>query len=170
MNASHSQRQAGAPAALLFDARLSPHRSLGPRGFLVLMGVIGTAGFGAALVFFVMGAWPVIGFMGLDVALVYVAFRMNYRHGRTYETLRLSRSHLVVERVDPWGEKTVWRFQPDWLQVLIDDPPRPDSELMLRSHGHSLAIGRFLTPPERLDLAKALRAALAKARCAPLPV
>ncbi|MFQ6018659.1 MAG: DUF2244 domain-containing protein [Kiloniellaceae bacterium] len=148
---------------LFFDARLSPHRSLGPLGFVVLMGAVSMTGFVAGLIFFLVGAWPVVGFLGLEVALVYLAFRINYRHGMMYETLRLTRSGLTVERVSHWGEKKTWRFQPYWLQVLIDDPPRPDSALTLRSHGKSLAIGRFLTAEERLDLAEALRGALRRA-------
>ena len=163
MNDSISHRHAEAAEDLFFDARLTPHRSLSPRDFLVLMGAIGAVSFGAGLGFLLIGAWPVIGFMGLDVALVYLAFRINYRDGRMYETLRLSRGNLVVERVNHGGKRNTWRFQPYWLQVLIDDPPCHDSPLTLRSHGRSLSIGRFLTPAERLDLAQALRAALEEA-------
>ena len=43
---------------------------------------------------------------------------------------------------------------------VMDDPPRRDSWLMLASHGLSLRVGNFLTPPERLELAHALRRAL----------
>ena len=164
MNDLHSHCGGAAPEALFFDARLSPHRSLSRRGFLILLCAIGTVSLGAGLAFFLIGAWPVIGFMGLEVTLVYAAFEMNYRHGRMYETLRLTGGDLIVERVNHWGDRTTWRFQPYWLQVLMDEPPRHDSDLTLRSHGQSLSIGRFLTPRERLDLARALRAALHQAR------
>lgn len=87
-----------------------------------------------------------------------------------YETIKLSRRGLVVERVNHWGDRKTWRFQPAWLQVQMDDPPQHDSDLTLRSHGRSLAIGHFLTPDERLDLAKALRAALEKANAAVMAV
>ncbi len=167
MTESPSPDRAEAPEDLFFDARLSPHRSLSPRGFLVLMIAVGAACFLIGLGFFLIGAWPVIGFLGLDVALIYLGFRLSYRHGRMYETLRLGRAALVVERVNHWGERRTWRFQPYWLQVLIDDPPCHDSPLTLRSHGRSLSIGRFLTPAERLDLARALRAALEEAARTP---
>ncbi len=160
------------PAArnsVLFDATLTPHRSLSPRGFVILMAVICAVSFVAGMVFFLAGAWPVVGFLGLDVLLIYVAFRINYRHGRVFETLELTRQDLVVRRVDHWGKESRWRFQPVWLQVLIDEPPAHDSQLTLRSHGRSVTIGTFLTSDERLDLAKALRRALAKLRCAPEP-
>jgi uncharacterized membrane protein len=140
---------------VVFDARLTPHRSLPERGFVILMAAICVVSFTAGLVFFLVGAWPVIGFLGLDVVLIYVAFRVNYRRGTMYETLRLTPGSLTIDRVNHWGERRQWRFQPHWLQVLIDDPPRHDSQLVLRSHGESLAIGGFLTDEERARLTAA---------------
>ncbi len=153
--------------AVLFDACLRPHRSLGPRGFVLLMTLIGAISFVGGMLFFLAGAWPIVGFLGADVLLVYIAFRINYRRGRMYETLRLSRDELRVERVDPAGRARRWSFQPYWLQVLMDDPPCHDSQLRLRSHGASLVIGSFLTPAERLQVAEALRGALSETRASP---
>jgi len=153
--------------SVLFDAKLTPHRSLSPRGFMVLMAVICVISFVAGMMFYLAGAWPVVGFLGLDVLLIYVAFRVNYHHGRMFETLELTQQDLILRRVDHWGKASHWRFQPAWLQVLIDEPPAHDSQLILRSHGRSVTVGAFLTPDERLDLAKALRRALAELRCAP---
>ena len=155
--------------AVLFDVMLTPQRSLSPRGFIILMAAICFVSFSAGLGFYLAGAWPVVGFLGLDVALIYVAFKINYRHGRAYETLHLTRDRLLIQRVDPRGKVSEWQFQPNWLQVLIDDPPRRDSLLVVRSHGKSLAIGKFLTIDERLELAKALCAALRQVQRTPDP-
>ena len=152
---------------VLFDAVLSPHRSLSPRGFLALMLAIGGVSFAAGMVFFLVGAWPVVGFLGVDVLLIFLAFKLSYRRARGYESLHLTREGLTVRSVDPRGRERCWRFQPAWLQVEMDDPPRHESRLELRSHGRTLAIGGFLTPGERLDLARALREALERARGAP---
>lgn len=161
----------GEPAEpALFDALLTPHRSLGPRGFVILMACVGGVGFTAGLAFFLMGAWPVVGFMGLEVFLVWLAFRINYRRARMFEELRLTRDALTVRRVDHWGGEKRWTFQPYWLQVRMDDPPEPESRLTLRSHGKSLSIGDFLAPEERLALARELQRHLAVCRCAPYPV
>ncbi len=158
--------------AVVFDALLEPHRSLSPLGFLLLMTAICCLSGAAGLFFFLVGAWPVVGFLGLDVLLVYLAFRANYRSARMFERLSLTPQQLHVRRVGPGEQAREWRFQPAWLRVEIDDPPEPDSPLLLRSHGHSLKIGAFLTAEERLDLAQALRGALAKLtwRTAPLNV
>lgn len=150
-----------APARVHFDAILHPHRSLPPRGFAVLMMVLGSLSLGVGVVFVLVGAWPVVGFFGLDVLLLYGALRWSYRSAALYETVRLTDEALVVWRIDPVHEPRSWRFEPTWLQVAMEDPPQHHSQLTLSSHGRSLVIGTFLTPDERLALARALRAALA---------
>ncbi|MEO3427785.1 DUF2244 domain-containing protein [Pelagibius sp. CAU 1746] len=153
----------------LFDAELRPHRSLSPRGFLLLMAGVCAISFTGGLAFWLAGAWPVIGFLGADVLLIYLAFKASYRSGRMVETLQLTPRTLTVRRTWPGGRSRCWEFQPYWLQVDLADPPRHDSPLVLRSHGQSLAIGSFLTKEERAEVAEALRAALVRARAACRP-
>ena len=147
---------------LVFDAVLTPHRSLGPLGFMLLMGAVALVGFGIGITFFLMGAWPVFGFCGLEVVLFYVLFRLSYRSARMFERVRLTPSLLTVERHDLGGKVSRWTFQPYWLHVSMDDPPRHESRVVLSSHGRSIAVGSFLSPEERLDFARALREALAR--------
>jgi len=154
-------RNPGAPK-MWFDAVLHPHRSLPPAGFLVLMILLSGVSFVTGVAFLMLGAWPVFGFFGLDVLLVYLAFRINYRSGRIYETVTLTESELEIRRIDPSGTTKRWTFQPYWLRIHIDDPPGYDSELTISSHGRSLVIGSFLGPDEKLDLARALAAAVAR--------
>lgn len=149
-----------APAPALparFDAVLYPNRSLGPAGFHLLMAaiVLVSAAIGAGFV--LVGAWPVTGFLGLDVVLLYLAFRWSYREARRAEFIRLDQDGLTVRRIGPAGEAREWRLEPYWVRVAIDDP---DSRLVLSARGHHLAIGAFLTADERLELARALRTAL----------
>jgi len=152
------------PRPLYFDAVLRPNRSLGPTGFLVVMGILTLASFVAGVVFTLMGAWPVFGFFGLDVALVYLAFRRNYYSGRLTETIRLDEDTLEVIRTQPDGAARRWTFQPYWLRLTEPDPEREDSQIILSSHGRRLIIGSFLAPEERIDLARALGQALARHR------
>jgi uncharacterized membrane protein len=149
---------------VIFDAILTPHRSLSKRGFILLMSAISGVSFVVGFGFFLMGAWPIVGFFGLDVLLIYGAFKINFRAARLYETVTVTRDCIVVERVSPRGDAQRWQFQPTWLKVFMDDPPAHESQLTLRSHGRDLRIGSFLTPEERLELARALRAALDQAR------
>jgi uncharacterized membrane protein len=149
---------------LLFDAVLRPHRSLSKLGFLIFMAALATISFAAGILFLLQGAWPVFGFFGIEVGLVYIAFKLNYRSGRLTETVQLDAKELLVRRVDPAGRAASWTFQPNWLRVSIDNPPEHESQLVLTSHGRSLTIGSFLTPEERLEVAQGLRAALARWR------
>jgi uncharacterized membrane protein len=150
-----------------FDAVLYPNRSLPPLGFAILMGTVVLVSGGIGAGFVLIGAWPVTGFLGLDVLLLYIAFRWNYRQGRCAEFIRLADEGLSVRRVEPNGRMREWRFEPYWVRVHMDDPPRHESQLTLASHGRRLVVGAFLTAGERLEVATALRAALHEHRSLP---
>jgi uncharacterized membrane protein len=130
----------------------------------VIVGLFGTASFAVGTLFLIQGAWPVFGFYGLDVALVYWALRQSNRQGRLFERLALTRDTLTVRRVDAKGIETRWEFQPYWLKLDVEVREGGGNRLMLRTHGRVLEIGAFLTPDEKASLAGALRAALAKVR------
>jgi uncharacterized membrane protein len=149
-----------------FRAILHPHRSLGPTGFLILMSAIGAVSFVTGMVFLAMGAWPVVGFFGLDAALVYVAFKLNYRSGRLYETVELTPEMLTVTRVHPSGKRESFSFNPYWVRVLLAEGPQGRTDLRLASHGREFSFGCFLTDDERRDFSDALVGALIEARAA----
>ena len=147
-----------------FSAVLTPHRSLGPTGFAVLMAGVFLVSFGTGLFFYLLGAWPVIGFMGLDVALIYIAFKLNFRALRLYETVDLTQHALTVMRVTPSGKSQSWRFNPYWVRLSVQERVGRSSELSIGSHGERLVFGSFLTDEEREDFASALSSALSAAR------
>jgi uncharacterized membrane protein len=147
-----------------FSAVLTPHRSLGPKGFMVLMGAVCAVSFGTGLLFYLLGAWPVIGFMGLDVVLIYVAFKLNFRALRLYETVDLTTHALTVTRVEPSGRAHSWSFNPYWVRVTLEPRIGRSTQLSLASHGNRLVFASFLTDDEREDFALALSAALSSAR------
>jgi uncharacterized membrane protein len=155
---------ATAEVPVFLDAVLAPHRSLPPRGFLAVMAVFGGISIVAGTIFVLRGAWPVMGFFGLDVALVYLAFRINYRSARRQERIRLAEDALTVERVDVRGARRSWRFQPYWLRVTLEEKPDESNRLTISSHGRSLVLGSFLGAGERRSLAARLQDALASWR------
>jgi uncharacterized membrane protein len=158
----------GDPPALsgrpFFEHVLLPHRSLPSRNFHLLMGLLGLVSLAAGVGFVAVGAWPVIGFFGLDVALVYLAFRLNYRTARQSETIRLADDAFSVERVSVRGERRNWRFQPFWVRVILEERPDASNRLRVASHGRSLVIGDFVPPATRRELAATLRDALTRWR------
>lgn len=136
---------------------------------MVMMAAVSAVSFGTGLMFFLMGAWPVVGFMGLDVALIYIAFKLNFRALRIYETVDLSADQLTVTRVAPSGAAQSWTFNPYWVRLSLKERVGRTSELALMSHGQRLVFGSFLTDPEREDFAAALKSALSEARTADAP-
>ena len=154
------------PGGPFFERVLLPHRSLPPRGFRMLMLGLGLLSLVAGIIFVSVGAWPICGFFGLDVALLYLAFRISYRSARQRETLRLADNQFTVERVGIYGERRQWRFQPFWLRVVLEERPNQSNRLSLASHGKSVVIGDFLAPPLRRELAMNLREVLARWRAA----
>lgn len=161
---SSSPRPAAPGQDAIFDAVLTPYRSLPPKAFFLLMSGVALLGFCMGLGFFLIGAWPVIGFMGFEFFLLYLAFRINYRRARNFESLVLTRDNLELQRVDHRGREQRWNFQPYWLQVQLLPANSPDPDLALTSHGRRLVIGSFLAPEERISLAAALNKALAQVR------
>ena len=151
-----------APARQTFVLR--PHRSLSSRGFLILMMAYGAVSFIAGIAFLRMGAWPVLGFCGLDVALVYWAFRANYHTARQTETIEVMPDRLTVRAGDPRGRERTATFNPYWLRVELKELAGEVCELRLTSKGRQLAVGSFLSDPERRELAVALRLAIAGVR------
>ncbi len=147
-----------------FHAILTPHRSLSPFGFVVLMTIIGGVSFVLGMMFLMMGAWPVFGFFGLDVLLIYIAFKLNYRSGRRFELVDVTRELVTVTRVHPCGRRESFDFNPFWARVLLSEWPDGRTELRLSAHGRELLFGQFLTDEERRDFASALRGALVDAR------
>jgi uncharacterized membrane protein len=155
-----------ATTEVFFERVLLPHRSLPPLGFHLLMLLLGIVSLAVGIVFVMMGAWPVCGFFGLDVAALYLAFRLSYRSARQREVLRLADDDFTVERIDIYGERQRWRFQPFWLRIVLEERPDDSNRLLVASHGRSLVIGDFLGAPMRRELAQSLRAALARWRAA----
>lgn len=149
---------------IVFRALLQPHRSLPPRGFMILMLGMGAVSLVFGIGFLVNGAWPIFGYFGADVLLLYLAFRASYRSGRMYEQVELTPERLIVQRKYPQKSALTWTFQPHWLRVSIEDPVRHDSQCTLSSHGRHLVVGSFLSPEERFDFARALKDALARLR------
>src|SRR5437773_11120776 len=96
----------------LFSARVTPHRSLNRTGFLVLMSFIGAVSFVAGVAVWLMGAWPVFGFFGLDVLVIYWAFRINFRRANATEDILVTPSELRVRRVSPRGPVAEWVLHP----------------------------------------------------------
>jgi uncharacterized membrane protein len=152
----------------IFSAIITPHRSLSGTGFLVLMGAVAGVSFVSGMIFLIAGAWPVLGFFGLDVLLIWWAFRANYRAAAAYEEVIVTASELTVRKVTHRGQTREWSFNPLW--VRLDRERLEDfglQRLFLVSRDRRIAIAGFLGPDEKESFASALSAALGEARRGP---
>lgn len=156
------------PESPLFSAVLTPHRSLSRKGFRNLMVVLGAISFGTGMYFLLKGAWPIFGFCGLEVLLVYWAFRINYRRARAYEQVTVTPSELTVRKVTHHGRIREWTLNPLWVRLdRVVHSEFGIQRLFLVSHGRRLTIAGMLGPDEKASFASALSAALGEARRGP---
>ena len=145
MNGKPGETQAERKA---FHAVLMPHRSLGPTGFLVLMAASTGIAFVTGMIFLLAGAWPVLGFLGLDVLLIYAAFKLNYRSGRLYETVDLTAANGSRVQSIELRDRTPVR---DRDTYTIAGCRRPfDPEGVLCSHAGFTNVGDLTRPDGRV--------------------
>ncbi|WP_420430245.1 DUF2244 domain-containing protein [Hyphobacterium sp.] len=150
--------------ALFMDAVLSPNRSLPNPGFVILMVVLCGVSFLAGLVYWRMGAWPVPFFFGIDVLLVWLAFKISYRDGQQREIIRVSRDRILVHRKHPNGAVRHFVLPTGWTRVIVHKPGLHDAAVELKASGNRLIVGAFLSPAERPDLGEAIERAILQAR------
>jgi uncharacterized membrane protein len=147
----------------IFSITIAPHRSLSPFGFAILLGVVAAMNLAVGFLFWYLGAWPVVGFMGVDVALIYLAFRWSYRRTRRHEDLLVTASDLQLSRFAENRLIERISFPRRFVHVDLDHDHNRElvGRLYLRSRGHAHEIASFLGGHERLALAEALNRALA---------
>lgn len=149
------------PSSLPFRAVLVPHRSLTPNGFLIVMTILGAVSFAMGLAFAWIGAWPVLGFFGLDVAIVYLAFKCNYRAARATETVEVTRDELTITRRNASGRRrATTRLSSTWVRLEETEGLEGSFTLCLAQQGNRYLVARDLHSDERRSFAPALRAAL----------
>ena len=153
------------PDPVLFSALLTPHRSLNRTGFILVMAFLSVISFAAGIAFLIMGAWPVVGFFGLDVLAIYWAFRINYRRAKASEEISVTPTELRVRRISHRGHVAEWVLNPLWVQVdQVAHEEFGIERLYLVSRGRRVSIGSFLSPDEKASFSSALKAGLAAAR------
>ena len=153
----------------IFSTVITPHRSLPRVGFLVLMLAFGAVSFVTGMLFMMTGAWPVLGFFGLDVLLLYWAFRLNYRHALAYEEVEITCSRLTVRKVSHRGRVREWVLNPLWVKIdKVVHEEYGIERLLLVSRGKQLPIASFLSPAEKASFAAELGNALSEAKRGPI--
>ncbi len=152
----------------LYAVRLTPHRSLTRGQARILVVAVSAAIASISMPFFLVGAWPIIGFLGLDAAGLWLAFEMSFRAARAYEDVRVTPLELLLAKVAARGTRREWRFNPAWVRIDRSDHEEFGLQrLALVSHGRSVEFGSFLGPDQKAEVASDLARALARARRGP---
>lgn len=149
----------------LFAATLTPHRSLSRRGFRLVIAFAAILASIPGMVFFSLGAWPVVGFLGLDVLLIWWALSASRKAGRRYEEVTLWPDQLELRQVSARGKEQILRYNPLLVKLVIDrDINEHTTALHLRTADSDTEIGAFLNPDDKTSFAKVFGTALKKAR------
>ncbi len=149
----------------LFAAKLTPQRSLGTKGVRVAVAVAAVLASVPGIVFFSLGAWPIVGFVALDVMLIWWALSASLKDGKRYEQVTLWPDQLEVKQVDGAGKETLSRFNPHFVKLVVDrDFNERTTGLHLRTRDRDVLLGAFLNPDEKSSFAKAFGTALKRAR------
>ena len=146
----------------LYTLTLKPYRSLGKIGFFLIMFILCMFSFIAGIMFMKQGAWPVFGFFGLDVLLVYICFKINFRKGKEYEVINLTKKELIIKKYGPKELKKIYTFNPNWLKIKILNSNSYSSKIKIISKNKSVTIGSFLRPDERIEIVESLKKAFSK--------
>uniref|UniRef100_B0T7A5 DUF2244 domain-containing protein n=1 Tax=Caulobacter sp. (strain K31) TaxID=366602 RepID=B0T7A5_CAUSK len=151
-------------APLYMDAVIKPNRSMNRRGLYVLLGVMIAFNLMIAIFMLVLGAPPVLPFLGLDVLAMGLALRANIRASERAERVRVTAEAVTVSREDEKGARLVWTSPTAFTRVGVDQPGEHETRVRLMMSRRRLTLGRALSPPERVDFANALQRAILDAR------
>ena len=145
---------------IFLDVTLLPYRSLSKRGFRNLMFTVSFIFFSIGVYFWYLGAWPVFGFLGLDVFLLYYAFKINYKSGEIFEKIKIIKENLLITRNYPSGKKQTWNLEPYWTRVEILNPARHQHNLVIKSKNKVVLLGSFLNYDDKKKLLNQIESAL----------
>lgn len=149
----------------VFQATIRPHQSLSPDGFRMVMAACCLVSLVLSIAFLRIGSWPIAGFFGLDMLALYVALKVSFRRGRSFEEVMISQIEVVLARVTHRGERREWRFNPVWTKLTkVEDEEYGLQTLTLVSRREQVVVARDASPPERAVVAEGLTRALAQVK------
>ena len=146
----------------LYSITLKPYRSLSKIGFILLMVVLCTFCFVTGIMFIKIGAWPVFGFFGLDVFLVYVFFKLSFKSGEEFEVINLTKKKLIIKKYKEKKIIKTYILDANWVKIQIQNPLEHSSKLQISSKNKSIIIGSFLRLDEKIEVLQNIENALRK--------
>ncbi len=164
---SGQRDDAARPAAErpIFQALLTPYRSLGRRGFTMMMSAFCLVSLATGILFVMNGAWPVVGFFGLDVLIVWWAFSASYRSARAREEVLVTRTDCAIRKISPKGVVREAHHNPFFARFSVNRHEEIGiTRMSVDSRDVSTEIGSFLNPDDKHSFAEAFQDALLRAK------
>jgi uncharacterized membrane protein len=155
---------ANAAHPTVFEAMITPHRSLSARARRRIVIALFGASAASAAVFWLLGAWPVTGFCGAEIGLASTLLLLHSRSARASELVLLTDRTLRVVRTDPRGRRAVCELQAAWLHVRLEERNGTTPRLLVGQRDREVELARVLGEAEKRDLAAALSEALDRQR------
>lgn len=151
-------------STVYLDAVLEPPRSLSRRGFNRVMMLLGGLSLVSSIVFLTLGAWPVVGFLGLEILAVWLVFNLSFRSQTARTYVRVTAETVDVRKVDGWGRERRARLASHFARVEFDRTAAGPNALRLATSARAYYLGEYLTPRERESFARRLSQAISDAR------
>lgn len=148
----------------VFALELRPNRSLSRQHFAWIIAGVAAIFLMMGVRFVALGAWPILPFMALDVALLWWAMRASYKSGEAVEEVRLDGDGLQLVRISPLGHRQCTRMEPHWAKVELEELGDQQNRLWLKSGQRRVPVGSFLSPPERVEIARIIDEGLSRFR------
>ena len=146
----------------LYSITLKPYRSLNKIGFITMMVVLCGFSFITGIIFMKKGAWPVFGFFGLDILLVYIFFRLSFKSGKEFEIVNLTKKKLIIKKYKEKKIIKTYILDANWVKIQIQNPLEHSSKLQISSKNKSIIIGSFLRLDEKIEVLQNIENALRK--------
>ena len=119
-------------------------------------GVAAVASFAVAAAFVLAGAWPVLPYSALEIALLAAAFLWVERRAGEWERVTVAGDRVIVERARR-GRTDRREFNRRWLRVELHEARAREPQLVLRYAGVAMDFGSALPPARRVEVARALK-------------
>ena len=153
----------------LIKLRLEPSKSLRPEGANLILVILGGFGLVISGSFMVFGAWPVFGFMALDVLLIYTAFQAQYRRSNRGQEITISNDKIEIKYFKGGVCVKTILLNKYWAKLEQFNCFNRRSKLMFSSHGKFSEIGEFLSLKEKQQLVADLKPFLCNGHCNATP-
>ena len=151
-------------AIVYLDAVLEPPRSLTTRGLNRVMLILGAFSAVFSLGFLLVGAWPVVGFLGAEILVLWLVFQWSFRAQTARTYVRVTADEVDVRKVDGWGRERRASMASHFARVEFDRTATGPNALRLATSRTAYPLGEFLTPRERETFAGRLMQAISDAR------